>query len=426
MKEQKILFVHHGRVIGGAPTSLRNTVIGLQREGFSNIKILCAFPAMKSFFQETTGVEVGDIYSPHLIVGRVLIGYASLLRIKTAVYFFLELLKAPLIVWRQLATLRREAPDLVHLNSSVLVFVAISTRLLGIPLVWHVREVLVGRKYNVRRRIVGWIIRRLADRVICISEEEARNLGQNSFGNVYVIYNFIDFSEYASVEIDTDDERRKYGIGDGKVYVSLGGVSFRKGTVEILQAASKRPDDCFLIAGTYPEKRAYSNVFRITLYLVHRAEDALLKCKIKKIYSWLYTQRVEELYFDSKAQNVVFVGKLDDVIPILALCDALIFAGCTPHFPRPVFEAWAMKKPVVVFDMAGIVENVADGIDGVVCKTNDANGLIAALDDVKPCMGKEGRKKALQKFSMATNVNLIAEIYLGILFPPGVNVGGAQ
>ncbi|WP_332444468.1 glycosyltransferase family 4 protein [Wolinella succinogenes] len=411
MRSKKISFIHHGRVIGGAPTSLKNTIVGLKNEGFTNLKILCAFPDMKPFFEKEAGVGTGDIYSPHLVVGRVFVGLASLASLRTFIYFWLEILKAPYTIWRQIQRLKSEKPDIIHLNSSILFIAAISAKWLGIPLVWHVREVLIGGKWNLRKRFAGWFIRSLADRVICISEVEAKSLGRDTKGNLSVVYNFIDLEKFAQSCGDAESEKERYDIRDQKVYVSLGGVSFRKGTVEIIHAAKKMPEAHFLIAGTYPEKTSHSYFKKKMIGFYHALEDVLIQYKIKDIYSWYYNQRVEFLYFGTELENLKFVGKLDNVAPLINICDALIFAGRTPHFPRPVYEAWALKKPVVVFDMEGVGDNVSDGIDGVVCKSNDTDGLIDAIKSVKPEMGEGGYQKALEKFDMEKNVKKIVGVY---------------
>lgn len=408
----KILFIHHGQVIGGAPTSLKNTVIGLKKEGFDNLKILCAFPDMKLFFQKEAVVETSDIYSPHLLVGRVFVGLASLMNLRTFIYFWLELLKAPLTIHRQISTFKREKPDIIHLNSSILFIVAISAKIAKIPLLWHVREVVIGSKWNLRKKFTGWFIRKLADRVICISELEAKSLGNNTFDNVEVVYNFVDFSEFRCSNMELNEIIQEYNPENKKVYVSLGGVSFRKGTVEIIELAKKIPNELFLIAGTCPTKNIYGKMKKSLITYVHKFEDVLKKYRFKNIYSWYYTQRVEFLYLGSKLANLQFIGKLDNVTPLIAMSDGLIFAGCTPHFPRPVYEAWAVKKPVVVFDMEGISEHITNGIDGIICKSNSAAGLQDGLQTLNLEMGEKGYKKAISRFDMEKNVKKIISVYM--------------
>ncbi len=166
-----------------------------------------------------------------------------------------------------------------------------------------------------------------------------------------------------------------------------------------------------MIAGTYPEEKDFSIIKKQLIRVIHKTEDLLKKVKLKKIYSWFYNQRVNFLYSKLHLSNLYFVGKLDNVVSIIALCDGLIFAGCTPHFPRPVYEAWALKKPVIVFNIEGVSNNISENIDGVITKSNDAIGLAKAIKNVDVSMGKYGYKKSLKKFDMNKNIKDIIEIY---------------
>jgi glycosyltransferase involved in cell wall biosynthesis len=412
VSDPKTLFIHHGRLVGGAPTSLKNTALALKSLGFSRLKILCTYPDMKPFFQDEAKVEVGDFHSPHLIVGRVLNGWATMLNWRTFILFFLELIRAPLTIYRQVRCLRAEDPDIVHLNSSILIVAALSAKLAGYPVVWHVREVLLGGKYNLRRRLAGWIIRRLADRVICISEVEARSLGPDIYGNVSVVYNFVDFSSFHSTREAEAELLEKFELkADKPIYLSLGGCSFRKGTVEIIEAAEKMPDAQFVIAGTTPGNKILGTSSRLINVVLHRLEDLLMAIRLKAYYSWAYDQRISRMMSGGRAENVYFVGRMDFVPPVIAISDAVMFAGCTPHFPRPVYEAWVLEKPVVIFDMEGVSDNVDDCVDGVVAPRRDARGLLEALSRTSLDMGKKGRIKALEKFDMQKNTKQIVDIY---------------
>jgi glycosyltransferase involved in cell wall biosynthesis len=366
---------------------------------------------MKPFFEKEACVETGDIYSPYLIIGRVFVGLSILLNLRTFIYFFMELFKAPITIKKQIETLKLEKPDIIHLNSSILFFVAISTKIAKIPLVWHVREVVIGSKWNLRKRFAGWFIRKLADEVICISEVEAKSLGQDTFNNANVVYNFIDLAKFNCSKDVIERIKKEYNQNNKNFFFSLGGVSFRKGTIEIIQTAKELKDDLFLIAGSSPTQNKYSLLKKLLITAIHKIEDLLKSLDLKKIYSWYYNQRVEFMFYDLNLENLKFVGKLDNVAPIISICDGLIFAGCTPHFPRPVYEAWALKKPVVVFKMEGISENIFDGMDGVICKSNDSIGLREALLQIENNMGEKGYEKAIEKFNMEKNVKKIIEIY---------------
>lgn len=385
--------------------------------------VLCAYRNMCSFFADSAGVKSEVISHPRLIFGRVLIGWASIYNLKTFIFSLIDLLLLPISIFRQYWDLRRARPDIVHLNSSILYSTAVAARLAGLPVVWHVREVLLGGRYNLRRIFAGWLIRRLAHKVICISPAEAQSLGPDGRRNVEVVYNFIDFSKFCYEGIDIASEKKKLGIReDQKVVLSLGGVSFRKGTFEIVESCRYLPDDfVFLVAGP-PLKEAKRRIIAdVILGIVLRIEDCCLKLRIKKIYSWAYNHRICTSLKYMKKNNLRFIGVHENVVPLLAISDALVFAGMTPHFPRPVYEAWAMKKPVLVFDMNGVRQNIDDGEDGIILRKASGELMADALKGLlsEPGRGKKmgelGYIKSVGRFEATKNIGRIEEIYDSLL-----------
>lgn len=419
----KVLYIHHGKVLGGAPVSLLNTILGLKKVPSLEMKVLCAHKEMEAFFRENSGVKAGRIYNPCLILGRVFIGMASLFNPRTLARSVYELFLLPFSIIIQLRQLKSEAPDIVHLNSSILISTAIAARLAGIPLIWHVREVVIGRRLNVRKKIIGHLIRTLSNRVIAISPFEAENLGAGKKNNIRVVYNFIDFKKFAPTEHNPASERQKLGFSqDDRIILSLGGVSFRKGTVQIIESALYANDNVkYVIAGPPPSASdataAYKNM---VINAMLRLEDLLIKAGLKAHYAWFYQQRVGNALKIIKTRaprKITFLGHIKDIAPIIASCDMLVFAGTTPHFPRPVYEAWAMKKPVIALEMDGVSQNIEDGIDGVIVQGKTGKALAEAIrmllssKDLMRSMAEHGFKKARHRFGLEKNIIKILNIY---------------
>ena len=421
--KHKIVFVHHGRILGGAPVSLRNTLLELKRVANFELSVLCAHKNMCSFFKDSAGVESKVISHPRLIFGRVLIGWASIFNIRTFIITMVDLLLLPISIIMQYRDLKREHADIVHLNSSILFSTAVAARLVGLPVIWHVREVLVGGKYNLTKNLAGWLIRNLADEVICISPAEARSLGKNKRNNVNVVYNFINLSKFRYDGIDIEKEKERLGISkDNKVVLSLGGVSFRKGAFEIVESCQYLPDNYTVLIAGPPLAEIRKNTFERIIYsLLLKAEDLLVKTGIKSCYVWLYNFRVWKSMQNLKNNKPIFLGKHKNVVPLLAVSDLLVFAGRTPHFPRPVYEAWAMKKPVVVYDMEGVSQNISDGNDGLIVRRPDAQSLADGIKKVLGCdktaekMGRQGYPKSVNTFDAEKNIMQIVRIYGSLL-----------
>ena len=418
-KQYHIAFIHHGAVPGGAPTSLKNLIHGLTGCGSLQISICCAFSAMIPFFKTIPKVDVVKYPRPCKISGKVAIGWASIYNMKTFLMFFLDILYSPFAIIRECFFLRRLNPDIVHLNSSILWTSAIAAKLNRYPLVWHVRENFIGGPYNLRRKLYALFIRKFADKVICISPSEGISMDGADSDKIKVVYNSIDLSLFQEKLYSKTKERSKFGFKtDDFLILSLGGSSFRKGAFQLIEALHYLDDTCkIVIAGDSKIVGKIKN--QKIVRLLHAMEDFLFNSGIKKYYSWFYEQRLANslLKVDSSRLYCPGVVDADDLAKLISACDVLVFAGTTPHFARPIFEAWAMKKPVVVFDTSVMQEEITDGFDGIIVKEHTGIALAKALNDLKAkpekCrkLGNSGWIKSQEKFDINKNAEMVLRIY---------------
>lgn len=365
--QHEVLSIHHGGAVGGAPTSLALQAGIVTRQGRTRLTIAAHRPEIHAFF-ERHGQTVRGWPDPLVLLGKVCIGWTVLRTRRQWSSFLRETLLLPLSVWRQWDALRRSSATVVHLNSAVLLSSAIAARLAGKPVVWHVREA------STPPRCLRRFMRGLATRMVCISPVEAEVYGSRH-PKVRVVYNPVDFARFDPDRHDRVEARRQLGIPtDARVAISLGGVVPRKGAKEIAEAIAELDNDLYAII----------------------AGPAL------KPDGGPYHDRVAEALGVAQ-DRVIFTGPVDDPARLLAASDLLIFAGTSPHFPRPVYEAWAMRLPVVVFDVRGVSENVDHDVDGWIVSPRTGPRLAEALrqawrasarfDD----MGLRGREKALDR-----------------------------
>jgi len=385
----RLLFIHHGVILGGAPLSL--LYLARELESQQNIEIIIASHSaeMRAFFKENLKSTVIDWEDPLTYLGKILIGYAILTSRMAFDQFRNSLWHLPGSIIRQIKLIRRIKPDVVHLNSSVLFTSAIAVKMVGIPIVWHIRECILGD--GLRKQVYGWFIRRLANKIIAISDVEAKRLGSDQ-SKVQIIYNPLNFETLQPDCYDQEIEKKKLGLDvEDNLVLSLGGVNPRKGTYELVDAMRYVGEKTKLvIAGpSMPDSYAPDS------YYAH----------IASVISQLLSKKVS------------FTGLVEEVAPLLAACDVLVFLGITPHFPRPVFEAWMMRKPVVVFEMDGISNNIEHNVDGVIVqeKTGKALGLALKelLDDNKmmAVMGEHGRVKAERLCNPVSHAAQVMKIY---------------
>lgn len=414
----RVVYVHHGQGIGGgAPVSLVNLILGIKQVAELDMVVLCLDDEMQNYFKEKANVQVAILPDPLKNLGKVLIWGISPLewrKMKLFLYDVLHLLKS---IWQQWSLFCKLQPEFIHLNSSILITSAIAAHLAGIPVVWHVREVLAGNRFSLRRWFVGWLIRKLAYRVIAISPVEALRLGTDHNGKVNVVYNSIDLSHFVAGMSAHAEVRRELGLTPThKIIISLGGMSHWKGTVEIIEAMSFTDVNTHLIFVGPPsigDNFTVGWMIRATLWL----EDILVRFGIQGFRLIHYAARVRIALATAPRDRIHFLGIKDNIIPLLSASDVLVFAGTGPHFPRPVFEAWAMKKPVVVFDVLGIKEHVEDGIDAIVVKEKSGSALGYAvtclLNDRQQMalLGERGYLKAGVLFDRIKNSERVFSIY---------------
>jgi len=390
----KVLLIHHGNILGGASLSLCYLTRKLEDQPNLEIEIVCHAPAMREFFAKNLKSQVNLWMDPCTFFGKILIGWSSFNSLRSYSLFFNDLIRMPKSILTQLRLIRKRSPDLVHLNSATMFSSAIAARLAGVPIIWHIREPLQGNRLIVK--LVGFFIRKTAAAVIAISEEEAVRLGEDTDKKVYVIYNPINTEALNPDRYNQLQEKRKLGFEQSdKLVLSLGGVNPRKGTLELVKAMQYTdPDTYLLIAGPPLPKEAASGSY---------------EQKITKILSLLGNNQVR------------FTGNLENIVPLLAACDVLVFAGTKPHFPRPVFEAWQMSKPVVVFDMNGISNQVQHRVDGIIVKEISGSALGSAIVDLLrdtnaiQRYGRAGRLKSKRMCNPVTIAERVFEIYSEIL-----------
>ncbi|MFZ5759344.1 MAG: glycosyltransferase family 4 protein [Thermodesulfobacteriota bacterium] len=420
-KRSNIIFIHHGAVPGGAPTSLRNLTIGLACYERLQLTVCCPFPAMIAFFAQVPGVRVIRYPRPCKVSGKVAIGWANLFRPMTFCQFVLDMLYAPVAIVREARFLRQLRPDIVHLNSSILWTSAIAAKLNRCLLVWHVRETFLGGKGNLRRKLYARFIAALADRVVCISPSEAASMDALHSAKHEIIYNSIDFSAFQPAGYDQQEEKKIIGFrATDFVILSLGGTSFRKGAFQLIDCLHYLEESVkVVIAGEWTVTRpaALNSPAGILL----RVEDVLVKWGWKKFLSWLYPRRLANLFHGNVRSRVLFPGGVDQLPGLIAACDVLVFAGTTPHFARPIYEAWAMEKPVIVFDTPVMRSEVEDGVDGLLVAEHTGKALAAGIEQLRknPAMGQafgqKGRKKAMERFDLHQNAERIACMYFSLL-----------
>jgi len=413
---KKILFIHHGEVPGGAPTSLATTLIEIkQQQPDWQLIVWCVNNSMKKYFENIEGVTVELISKPAKNLGKFLI-WGGLF--KTSNFFFSVL--QDIRYSYGLMKLYKERilnlnPDIIHLNSSILFIPAWAAYSLKVKFIWHIREIIKVKKFSIRRLFLKWVYPK-SDKIVLISESCFTNLNE-LLSLSEVIFNGVNIESFLKQSLNPH-YRKDYSINrENVVLCHLGGINPRKGLADCIEIFNKLPENVsFLIAG--PKIQSINNKISSKDKISWVIEDILIRLRIKEYRFLNYSKRVE-YYFQMLNTNardrIYFLGEISDVGTLLSESDILLFTATEPHFPRPVYEAWLMKKLVIAYDINGVNTEVKDGLNGILTYPNSST-LYLKINDYfnKKIITHDyfllGYKQAVERFSIVRNTSEFIEI----------------
>jgi colanic acid/amylovoran biosynthesis glycosyltransferase len=94
--------------------------------------------------------------------------------------------------------------------------------------------------------------------------------------------------------------------------------------------------------------------------------------------------------------------------------------GDMEGLPNSILEAMSMEKPVISTYHAGIPQAIQDGVNGLLVKERDNEGLAAALEkliqdrDMRRRLGVEARKTIVANFSANSMETKIQSVFAGL------------
>ena len=113
--------------------------------------------------------------------------------------------------------------------------------------------------------------------------------------------------------------------------------------------------------------------------------------------------------------RVVFAGVTPGAGPVLAASDAVVLPSRTEGMPGVLIEAGLGGRPAVATDVGGVGEVVADGETGVLVPPGNvaalAAGLVRALGDEGPGLGRAARRRCLDRFE----IGVVGAVWAGLV-----------
>jgi glycosyltransferase involved in cell wall biosynthesis len=367
----------------GAQHSLRTLVTNSDPERILPLVVTTAEGELAGAFREVGAqVRILPLASDANVFGGQVLRYTTLQKTRM-------LGGVASFTLRALRWLRAERIDVVYANDlRSLLLVGPAARLLGLPVVWYVRE-------DRRLGRVQPLGARLADRILMIAdsvrsafteEELARHAGKFT-----TLHTGFDVSRYEAPRERGFALRAQLGLPPRASVVGLvGSITERKGHDLLVGAApaivAAHPETRFLLVGDVPAgQEAYRN----------RVQAEIRALGLERHFAWL--------------------GYTPDVAASYAAMDLLVLPSRSEGLPRTLVEALASGLPVVASDVGGVREILTEPVLGDVMPDNTswhlAQGVCARLARPEACEDRSVRSARIaDRFSIPAYVRGFEEI----------------
>jgi glycosyltransferase involved in cell wall biosynthesis len=245
---------------------------------------------------------------------------------------------------------------------------------------------------NTKQKLYTWLnlfsLKRY-HRIIAVSKATKQIMVDRGVDEtkIDIVYNAIDVDQWCTEKV-LSTFRSELRLADkSKLVGVVGRLSSEKGVDTTLEVArrviSSRPDTYFVLVGDGPVRSEIEN-------------------KIRDL---------------GLASNVFLAGFRKDALNVYAALDLFLSTSLTEGTPNTVLEAMAMEVPIVHTAVGGVPEIIEDGVDGILCRVGDVQGItqavLSVLDDENKAfrLRERGRQSACSKFSLTTRMQIIESLY---------------
>jgi glycosyltransferase involved in cell wall biosynthesis len=370
MEKRQVLFVSYTAVLGGGELCLLDFANAYR----DTSQVLLLSDGILKTRLEDLGVKVEVLPSSRSLAEvKVSSGLASLKSIG-------DLLR----LGKEVAKKSRDF-DLIHANNQKGFVVAAIARLFGgVPVVWHLHDILTADIFSsTNRKIAVTLANWFATRVIVNSQAtgEAFIAAGGNSRLLRTVHNGFDSEIFDRLEDDQTSLRQELGIPCDRPLIGMfSRLSYWKGQHILLEAVSKLDDVHILLVGDA---------------LFGEAE---------------YTEKLKNIAAQPSLQNRVhWLGFRQDIPQLMKACDAIAHCSTAPEpFGRVIVEAQLAKRPAIATIGGGTSEIIEDGVTGLLIPPNDSDLLAAAIAkifsdrELTNKMVENGYIQAKIKFSIAT------------------------
>jgi glycosyltransferase involved in cell wall biosynthesis len=296
--------------------------------------------------------------------------------------------------------IRMNKIDMVHSQGARADFFSrVAGRFAGIPYILSTIQMPVegfdvGPLRKIVYRFMDQLSGRFVKRFIVVSDSlrmtliEGRGIPAQ---RVVQIYNGIELDQYQP-DLNETGFRNNWGIPPGATIVgAIGRMVWQKGFQFLIKAIPEivelNPNARFLLVGDGPLRSHLENLAR-------------------------------ELDVHDR---VIFTGFLSDIQNLLSAIDVLVVPSLLEGFPMITLEGMATAKPIVATQIQGIIEQISDGVEGILVPPNNPRAITGAVlrlmndEELSSKLAAAARRKVESYFSVERMVRETEKVYLSLL-----------
>jgi glycosyltransferase involved in cell wall biosynthesis len=300
----------------------------------------------------------------------------------------------PAVATDLLRLVRRDRPHILHSHGYASSnFARVVGALTGVRTIVH--EHAAYPSIPGYQRSIDWLLAGRTDLGIAVSEStKAFMVSRRCLppDRIRVVFNGAPLEEFRLPSADrVEAERARLGLRRGEPVIgTVGRLDAQKGITYFLRAAAlvlrHRPDVRFVIAGD----------------------------------GHLLAQHQEEARVLGIADRTVFAGFCEDVPLVQSVLDVQVFASLWEGTPLTVFEAMAMRRPIVSTTVDGLGEVLRHGENALLVPPRDVEGLATGVLELleRPALAARLAAQAGTdscRFDVRRTVEQLQELYEGLV-----------
>ncbi|MBR5624068.1 glycosyltransferase family 4 protein [bacterium] len=399
---KKILFVHHGSGMGGAPQLLLELLKRLDKEKYDPV-IWCIRKSSASDLFQKSGyrVVVDERAIPFLHISDGFYGIRK-------PHLVFRMTKGQFTSYRTAKRIfAEEKPDLIHINTIVVPGILKAAHGYGCPVVVNVLEVLSRGYTGFRRMLIRHFTKRWGNAFVFMLPSEHKRWRIRESVPTCDVFDFIDVPAYQTVEPDFNFRSSLTGGDPKKILVGYFGRFTRaKGVHKLLRSAAllKKEGLNFHLALVGPVETEKQYPFWRKFFGLMSWSDRLRRM-IDKMGLW---------------DTVTFCGPSTNVMPLVTACDILAVPFQEPHFSRLIAEASSAGKPSVAFNIDGPGEEIVPEETGLTVPPFDHVKFASALErlardeKLRVSCGEKAAKFAAEEFDAESNARKVFALYTAL------------